>query len=69
MSAVKLCKDCKHAERTPDGALKSMPYCYKEPLGVSLLNGADQYGFCESLRMQKDKCGEEGIWFEPKEAA
>ena len=69
MSAIKLCRDCRHVQRRPDDSIATMPYCYKAPSGVSLIDGANQYGFCESLRMQKDKCGEEGHWFEPKEGA
>ena len=64
--AVKLCRDCKHAERD-----NAMPWCENPATRSSvddLVHGADKpmKNVCRTARLPTQPCGPEGKLWEPR---
>ncbi len=63
LSALKFCKDCKHAVE-----LKGMPlHCNVAPV-FDLVNGLQPVD-CHKMRYSEGACGKNAVWFEPKKDA
>ena len=73
MSAIKLCRDCKHREWL-GWLLSSDTTRCKSPRRTMEINPVSgkqvpQFTFCTTLRGRKNDCGPEAKWFQPKDAA
>ena len=63
MSAIRLCRDCKHFDFLNDT-------CGKSPMPFDYVHGT-KTGFykAQAERETMNGCGKEARWFEPKEGA
>ncbi len=63
---MKLCKDCKHYIV---GDIAQMDRCDRRTIDTAVFlvrGGPSPFGFCEETRSNKQQCGPDGNWFEPK---
>ena len=70
MSAIKLCRDCRHREWLGWLLSYSMTRC-KSPRRMMEMNPVSgkqvpEFTYCEILRARKDDCGPDAKWFEAK---
>ena len=65
---MKFCKDCKYVRPDGSGQISANARCAKTALeAFDYINGLHQQGFAEVTRINVNKCGHAGKWFEPRE--
>lgn len=63
---MKLCKDCRHYHAVPFGAMGD--YCSHPELAkpADLVRGEHTLTYCDSARVDPERCGREGVRWEAK---